>query len=95
MIRNIAMVKLKPNTAPDKVERLITELQGMQIPGMSHLSVGSDAGLREGNLDLVIVVDLDDEAAYQVYDEDPEHNRIRRDLVAPIAERVERIQYRV
>ena len=62
---------------------------------MAHLSVGTDAGLREGNLDLVIVVDLDDEAAYKAYDEDAEHNRIRRDLVAPIAERVERIQYRV
>lgn len=95
MIRNIAMVKLKPDTPPDKVERLITELQGMQIPGMAHVSIGTDAGLREGNHDLVIVVDLDDEAAYQVYDEDPEHNRIRRDLVAPIAERVERIQYRI
>ena len=95
MIRNVAMVKLKPDTPPDKVERLITELQGMQVPGMAHLSVGTDAGLREGNLDLVIVVDLDDEAAYHAYDDDPEHNRIRRDLVAPIAERVERIQYRV
>jgi hypothetical protein len=95
VIRNVVMVKLKPGTAPEQVERLINELQGMQIPGMAHLSVGTDAGLREGNLDLVIVVDLDDEAAYRAYDEDAEHNRIRRDLVAPIAERVERIQYRV
>jgi len=95
VIRNVVMVKLKPGTAPDQVERLINELQGMQVPGMAHLSVGTDAGLREGNLDLVIVVDLDDEAAYKAYDEDAEHNRIRRDLVAPIAERVERIQYRV
>ena len=95
MIRNVVMVKLKPGTAPDQVERLINELQGMQVPGMAHLSVGTEAGLREGNLDLVIVVDLDDEAAYKAYDEDAEHNRIRRDLVAPIAERVERIQYRV
>ena len=46
-------------------------------------------------MDFVIVVDLEDEAAYRIYDEDAEHNRIRRDLVAPITERVERLQYRM
>ncbi len=95
MIRNVVLAKLKPGTQPEQVERLTTELQGMQIPGMISLSVGTDAGLREGNMDMVIVTDLDDEDAYRRYDEDPEHNRIRRELVAPIAERVERIQYRV
>jgi Stress responsive A/B Barrel Domain len=95
VIRNLVLAKLKPGITDDKVDRLVNELQGMQIPGMINLTVARDAGLREGNLDLVVVTDLDDEDAYRRYDQDPEHNRIRRDLVAPIVERVERIQYRV
>jgi Stress responsive A/B Barrel Domain len=95
VIRNVVLLKLKAETPPEKVERLINELQGMQIPGLINISTGTDAGLREGNMDFVIVVDLEDEAAYRIYDEDAEHNRIRRDLVAPITERVERLQYRM
>ena len=95
MIRNVVLLKLKAGTPPETLERLANELQGMQIPGLINISAGSDAGLREGNMDFVIIVDLEDEAAYRTYDEDAEHNRIRRDLVAPVVERVERIQYRV
>jgi hypothetical protein len=94
MIRNVVLVKLKAGAQPEQVERLSNELQGLQTPGLINLTVATNAGLREGNMDLVIVVDLEDEAAYKLYDEDPEHNRIRRDLVAPVVERMERIQYR-
>ena len=94
MIRNVVLIKLKAGTPPEKIERLANELQGMQIPGLVNISAGTDAGLREGNMDFAIIVDLEDEAAYRIYDEDAEHNRIRRDLVAPITERVERLQYR-
>jgi hypothetical protein len=95
VIRNVVLLKLKAETPPEQVERLVNELQGLQIPGLINISTGTDAGLREGNMDFVIVVDLEDEAAYRIYDEDAEHNRIRRDLVAPITERVERLQYRM
>src|SRR5579875_3927865 len=57
--------------------------------------MGMDAGLRDGNMDVAIVGDFEDEDAYRAYDADPEHNRIRRELLAPIAERVERCQYRI
>ena len=95
MIRNVVLMKFKAGTTPEQVERLKNELQGMQIPGMLNVSTGSDAGLREDNMDLGLVIDLEDEDAYKIYDEDAEHNRIRRDLVKPIVERIERIQYRV
>ena len=37
--------------------------------------------------------DFVDEDAYRDYDADPEHNRLRRDLLGPIAEHVERCQF--
>lgn len=56
---------------------------------------GRDLGLRTGNASYAITVDLDDEDAYRTYDLDQEHNRIRRELFAPISERIDRIQFRL
>jgi hypothetical protein len=44
-------------------------------------------GLRDGNGDFAIVSDLADEAPYRIYDD--EHNRIRRELLAPIGRSLE------
>ena len=95
MIRNVVLVKLKPGVDEAQVERFTDAMLSLQLPGLVNLTCGRDLGLREGNLEVALVADLEDEAAYREYDEDPEHNRIRRELVAPIAERVERCQYRV
>lgn len=91
----MAVFKLKRGTADEQVERVVNELKGLQVPGLINVSIGRDAGLREGNLDLAVVVDLDDDEAYRAYDGDPEHNRIRRELVAPIIERGERVQFHI
>lgn len=88
-------MNIKPGTEPAALERLADSLRALQVPGMLNLTAGPDAGLREGNAGFAIVADFDDEAAYRVYDEDAEHNRIRRELVAPVAESVTRCQYRV
>ena len=95
MIRNVVIVKLKEGVEPATVERIVNAMLGLQMPGLLNMSCGADAGLREGNADLALVVDLEDEAAYRAYDEDPEHNRIRRELIAPHTEKVERVQYRI
>ncbi len=70
-------------------------LRGVSTGGMLALTVGRDAGLRDGNAELGIVADFADEAAYRAYDEDAEHNRIRRELLAPILDHAERCQFRV
>ena len=95
MIRNVVLVKLKPGIDPAEVERFTDAMLSLQMPGLVNLTCGRDAGLREGNMDVALIADLEDEEAYRAYDEDPEHNRIRRELVAPIAERTERCQYRL
>jgi Stress responsive A/B Barrel Domain len=95
MIRNFALLKLKSDTRPDQVNTLIEAMRRLTVPGMSGLTVHRDAALRPGNSDVVIVCDLEDEEAYRRYDSDEEHNRIRSELVAPITERVERIQVRI
>jgi len=95
MIRNIALWKFRPGTTREQVEALISAIQAMPIPGLRGLSFGSDLGLREGNMSFAVVYDFEDEASYRAFDTDPEHDRIRRDLAAPILEQAERCQYRL
>ena len=38
---------------------------------------------------------LVDDDAYHVYDADPEHNRIRQEMIAPFSALVERVQFRL
>lgn len=95
VIRNVVLLWLREDAEDAAVERMINSLLGMQMPGLLNLSCARDAGLREGNADVVLIADLEDEEAYRGYDQDPEHNRIRQETVAPIAARLERAQYRI
>lgn len=93
MIRNVVLIKLKDEVGPDQVNALISALGKMEIDGMRRMTIGRDLGLRDGNYDLAIVNDFEDEEAYHAYDKDPEHNRIRREMTAPMAENVKRVQF--
>jgi hypothetical protein len=95
VIRNVVMGKLKDGAAREDAERALAAILALEPEGCVDLRVGLDAGLREGNWDFAIVGDFVDVAAYQRYDEDEEHNRIRRELFAPIAETINRIQFEV
>jgi hypothetical protein len=95
VIRNVTVVRFKDGTEEAALERIVNSLLGLQMPGLINLSCGVDAGLRDGNAHLAVVADLEDEAAYRGYDTDPEHNRIRAELIAPHLERIERVQYRI
>ena len=64
-----------------------------RIKGLLTLECGRDAGLRDGNWDYAITADLADEQAYRRYDEDDEHNRLRRENFGPVSEQIVRVQY--
>lgn len=91
MIRNVVLAKLKTGYDTGEVERIQQGLRDLNCPGTQRYTVGSDAGLREGNWDFVIVADFEDAAAYRGYDEDAEHNRLRSRL-APFIDQVARAQ---
>ena len=56
------------------------------------MHVGRDLGLREGGWSFAITNDWADEDAYRGYDLDEEHNRVRREMFAPICEQIVRVQ---
>ncbi|WP_214368118.1 Dabb family protein [Pseudonocardia sp. H11422] len=96
MIRNVVMGRVRDGVAPEQVEQALQALRDLRVDGAEFdLLAGRDLGLREGNAGFVITVDLPDEEAYRIYDADPEHNRIRAELIAPIVERIDRVQFRL
>ncbi|MCH9730506.1 MAG: Dabb family protein [Actinomycetia bacterium] len=92
MIRNVVLAKLKTGYDAAEVERIQQGLRELNCPGTRRYTVGSDAGLREGNWDFVIVADFEDTAAYQGYDGDAAHNELRARL-APMIDQVARAQF--
>jgi hypothetical protein len=97
MIRNVTMGRLHPGADMQQLDEglkgLRALLDGDRIAGLIGLDCGRDAGLREGNWDYAVTADLLDEAAYRRYDEDEEHNRIRRELLGPVSQQIVRVQF--
>lgn len=96
MIRNVVVGTVKPGVAREDIEKALQTVRELRIEGVElRVAAGVDLGLREGNASYALTVDLADEQAYRIYDLDPEHNRIRNEVFAPITERVDRIQIRL
>jgi hypothetical protein len=95
MVRNVVLIRCKPGIGSEQIEALEAALRAIDFPERTNFSMGEDLGLRDGNMSLAIVADFSDEDAYRRFDAEEEHNRVRRELLAPIAESVERCQYRV
>ncbi|MGB3355259.1 MAG: Dabb family protein [Mycobacterium sp.] len=94
MIRSVVLAKLRAGYDAGELAQIQDGLQNLTCPGTLSYTIGLDAGLREGNWDLVIVADFADDAAYRGYDEDAEHNRWRARL-AQLIEQVARAQFEV
>jgi hypothetical protein len=93
MIRNVVLGRLHPDVPAEAVEKALAAILALELDGCLDLKVGVDAGLREGNWSFSITADFVDEDAYRRYDLDEEHNRIRREMFAPISAEIARIQF--
>jgi len=95
MIRNVVLFSVKVGTQPEQVEAIARAMNAITFEGCSRWEMGRDLNLRAGNMPYAFIAEFEDEAAYRAYDSNAEHNRIRRELLAPIVERIERFQYLV
>jgi hypothetical protein len=96
VIRNVVVGRLKHGVAPEEVEPALQALRDLKVAGVDFtLVAGVDLGLRDGSASYALTCDLVDEDAYRVYDADPEHNRIRREMFAPLSASIERVQFRL
>jgi hypothetical protein len=92
VIRNVVMVKLKPEADAAEVAEIQDGFRNLNCPGTVSYSLGDDLGLRDGTWSFAIVADFTDEASYRAYDLDEAHNRYRARL-APLADQLARVQF--
>ena len=95
MVRHILLIKLKPGTSEEQVDALRDALAGIQFERRRNHVFAHDLGLREGNADIAIMADFDNEDDYNEWSEFPPHDRVRKELLEPIAERRERCQIEI
>lgn len=93
MIRNVVLGRLRADADPDRLDRGLVGILALRLEGMSQVRVGRDAGLRPGNWDYAITADFTDVEAYQRYDQDDEHNRLRREFFGPLSAEIARLQF--
>lgn len=94
MIRNVVMIKLRPESDRALVAEIQDVFRNLNCPGTLGFTLGDDLGLRDGNWSFAIVSDFADADAYRVYDLDEAHNAARARL-APMIEQAARVQFEI
>jgi hypothetical protein len=89
------MIRLKPGVTDEQVESFLQAISALSFPGRHNVVVGRDIGSRAGNMDLTVSNDFSDEVTFRAWGDDPEHAKVRDELLAPIAERIERCLFLV
>jgi hypothetical protein len=86
MLQHIGMLTLQPTTTPQQKAALAAALQALVgvVPGLVSAEVGLDAGLREGNADLVFRMKLEDLAAWEGYSVHPAHVAVITEHIKPV-----------
>lgn len=93
MIRNVVLGRLRDGVDPAEVEPALAAVAALGPQGLLDCRTGRDLRLRDGSWDFAITSDFADEDAYRAYDQDAEHNRIRREMFAPICAEIVRVQF--
>lgn len=89
------LVRFKPEARAEQIAAVERAMKAIRFKGCRRWELARDLGLRDGNMPYAFVAEFEDEAAYRAYDTDTEHNRIRRELLSPIVDKLERFQYEV
>lgn len=100
VIRNVVVGRLRePGDAAQaaadsaRLDEGLAAIAAIRLPGLLAMHTGRDLELREGGWSFAISNDWADADAYRRYDLDEEHNRIRRELFAPVCAQIARVQF--
>jgi hypothetical protein len=94
-LTHVALFTWRPGTTDGQVVELkegLAALPGL-IPEIQAYRFGSDAGLKEGNVDFAVVADFESVDAYRVYAAHPAHRDVIDRLLNPIVERRSAVQF--
>jgi hypothetical protein len=86
MVRHVGMLRFRSDATTEQraaVRDGLLALRGA-VPGIEALEAGLDAGLREGNYDLVFSIDFTDADSWRAYAGHPAHQALVTELIGPI-----------
>jgi len=92
MFRHIALFRWTDDATPAAVARITAELQACAaaVPAVRGYTCGPDLVAAQGlarvedRYDYGVVADFDDLDGWAIYDADPEHSRVRAELIRPL-----------
>ncbi len=91
MITHVAAFRWTPDITAEQITRIQLALESLPviIPEISSYRCGPDLGAHgPANMDFAIVATFESVDGWRAYDNHPEHDRVRREVVRPwIAER--------
>jgi hypothetical protein len=95
MFRHVVMFRWREDAdqAAVAAARVALSELASAIPDVRSLSFGADAGVREGNYDMVVVVDFEDVDGYRVYADHPAHLALISDHLLPLITERAAVQY--
>jgi quinol monooxygenase YgiN len=88
VIRSVILLKFKTDTTEQQIADMMAAAEAMleQQRGCRGYTLSRDLGLKAGRMSLAAIIDFEDEAAFRAYDINEAHQRIRREVLAPIVE---------
>jgi hypothetical protein len=97
MIRHVVVFTWSADADAQRRAASVQALRRLRqdVGGMTSLVVAEDAGLSDGNGDVVLIADFPDAEAFYRYAQDPVHLSVVAEFVRPILAARAAIQYQV
>lgn len=86
MFRHVGLLTLNDEATSTRRAGIIAALRALpgQIPGLQRAAVSTDAGLTEGNADLMFTMTFDSRASWEAYRTHPSHLAVLTDHIKPV-----------
>ena len=88
MFRHVVLFRWSPEATPAQVDAVAPALRALAatLPGLVSYECGPSLGLAPANgYDFGVVAAFEDRTGWDHYMADPEHDRIRAEIIGPIA----------
>ena len=97
MIRHVVIFTWSADADAGRRAASVQALRGLQqdVGGMQSLVVAEDAGLTDGNGDVVLIADFPDAEAFYRYAQDPVHLAVVAEHVRPWLAARSALQYQI
>jgi hypothetical protein len=95
MFRHIVLLTLVDDASDEQRDAIVERLSVLPgtIDEIRSYTIGTDAGVNQGNADLCVVADFDDRDGYLVYRDHPDHRAVIDERITPVLESRSAIQF--